>query len=93
MKHFYADQLDNLRHKLYDVIRNKVEEKGVEIQLEDSIVVLTLTNSFSMSNDYVGLYSVGIEDNTLVFYDEYHDKHYLDDIISLEDLAIVVDNL
>lgn len=93
MKHSYADQLDNFRHKLYDVIREKIEKKGGEIKLEDSINVFTITNSFSMTNDCIGVCSIGIEDNILVFYDEYHDKYYLDDIISLEDLAIVVDNL
>ena len=92
MKHSYADQLDNFRRKLYDVIRDKVEKKGGEIELKESVSVLTISNSFSMTRDNVGLCSIDIEDNVLVFYDEYHDKYYLDDI-SIEDLAIVVDNL
>lgn len=92
MKHSYADQLDNFRHKLYDIIRDKVEKKGGEIELKESVSVLTISNSFSMTRDYVGVCSIGIKDNLLVFYDEYHDKYYLDDI-SIEDLAIVVDIL
>ena len=92
MKHFYTDQLDNLRRKLYDVIRDKVEKKGGEIELKEIVDVLTITNSFSMTRGNVGLCSIDVKDNVLVFYDEYHNKYYLDDI-SIEDLAIVVDNL
>lgn len=93
MKQDFTTQLENIREQMVNVLTQELKRKD-EIELEESLSVLTTTNSFSNTIENVEICYITIEDDdTIYFYDADDCQYSIDDIVSLEDLAILVDTI
>lgn len=93
MKQDFITKVENVRERMCNALTKKLKRKK-EIELEESISILVTSNSFSETIENVEIGYITIEDDdTIYLYDADDCQYSIDDIVSLEDLAILVDTI